>query len=39
VNITAQFSDMTPNLASIMQFADVSFALLQDIARRQSSVQ
>ena len=27
--ITTQFSVMNPNLASIMQFADVSFALLQ----------
>jgi hypothetical protein len=30
---------MIPNLANIMQFADVSFALLQNIVRWQSSVQ
>ena len=29
VNITAQFADMIPYLATTMQFADVSFALLQ----------
>ena len=29
VNITAQFADMIPYLATIMQFTDVSFALLQ----------
>jgi hypothetical protein len=31
--VTTQFSDMIPNLANIMQFADVSFALLQNIVR------
>ena len=29
MNTTAQFADMIPYLATIMQFADVSFALLQ----------
>ena len=29
VNITAQFADMIPYLATTMQFADVGFALLQ----------
>ena len=29
MNITARFADMIPYLATIMQFADVSFALLQ----------
>ena len=37
--ITTQLSDMIPNLANIMQFADVSFALLRNIARWHSSVQ
>ena len=31
VNITAQFADMIPYLATIMRFADVSFALLQKL--------
>ena len=31
---TTVFSDMFPNLANIMQFADVSFALLQNIFAR-----
>ena len=31
---TTLFSDMFPNLANIMQFADVSFALLQNIFAR-----
>ena len=29
--VTAQFSDMNPSHASIMQFADLSFALLQEL--------
>jgi hypothetical protein len=29
--ITAQFSDMIPNHASMMQFAAVSFVLLQEL--------
>jgi hypothetical protein len=29
--VTVQFSDMNPSHASIMQFADLSFALLQEL--------